>query len=307
MTEVREFDQWCEDLHGICGHYEGVARDRQRAVRGLIHSRKFDGLDVAAVAGDVKAIRRDRHGIRRDQAEHIFCIIQTAGQLQVDHNGATSLIGPGDCLLLDSTKEGLLAFTGRGRLLSLHMPRGLFMQSCRGNVQIGRRLACDHPLAPSIRQQIQHFTLGWDASAAVGKANSDLLLGMIQLAFCKPGNFSKELDAQCAERRFALALEVIDRNLASEGLSLRWLAHEIGMSTRQVQRLFEAERTTFAREVRDRRLNLAASNLRRRRPVGKARISEIAYNSGFRDLSNFNRGFKSRFGMTPREYLETMG
>ena len=86
-----------------------------------------------------------------------------------------------------------------------------------------------------------------------------------------------------------------------------WLAHEIGMSTRQVQRLFEAERTTFAREVRDRRLNLAASNLRRRRPVGKARISEIAYNSGFRDLSNFNRGFKSRFGMTPREYLETMG
>lgn len=307
MTELLEFDRWCADLHGICGHYEGVARDRQRTVRGLIHPRKFDGLDVADVAGDVKAIRRDRRGIRRDDAEHIFCIIQTAGQLQVDHNGERSLVGPGDCLLLDSTREGVLSFTGQGRLLSLHMPRALFMQSCRGNVQIGRRLAGDHPLAPSIRQQIQHFTLGWDPTAAVGKASADLLLGMIQLAFCKPGNFSKELDAQSGERRFALVLDVLERNLTREDLSLRWLAHEIGMSTRQVQRLFEAERTTFAREVRDRRLNLAASHLRRRRPAGAARISDVAYNSGFRDLSNFNRGFKSRFGMTPREYLEAIG
>ncbi len=306
MNEQIEFDRWCEDLRGICGHYQGVARDRQRAVRGLIHPRKFDGLDVADVAGDVQAISRDHRGIRRDDAEHIFCIIQAAGQLHVTHDGVASLLGVGDCLLLDSTKEGVLSFVGPGRLLSLHMPRALFMKSCRGQVQIGRRLAGDHPLAPSIRQQIQHFTLGWDPDAPVGKASADLLLGMIQLAFCRPGDFSKELDAQQPERRFAIVLNVIDRNLTSEVLSLDWLAREVGMSTRQIQRLFKSEQTTFAREVRDRRLNLAASHLRRGRQAGSARISNVAYESGFRDLSNFNRGFKSRFGMTPREYLEVM-
>lgn len=306
MAGEIEFDRWCDDLQGICGHYQGVARDRQRAVRGLIHPRKFDGLDVADIAGDVQAIRRDRAGIRRDEAEHVFCIIQATGQLHVSHDGVSSLLGPGDCLLLDSTKEGVLSFNGPGRFLSLHMPRALFMKSCRGQVQIGRRLAGDHPLAPSIRQQIQHFTLGWDPSAAVGKASADLLLGMVQLAFCRAEDFSKELDAEEPEKRLAVVLQVIDSNLTSEVLSLAWLAREVGMSTRQIQRLFKAEQTSFAREVRDRRLNLAASHLRRHQQARPARISEVAYDSGFRDLSNFNRGFKSRFGMTPREYLEAM-
>jgi AraC family transcriptional activator of tynA and feaB len=34
-------------------------------------------------------------------------------------------------------------------------------------------------------------------------------------------------------------------------------------------------------------------------------ISEIAYAWGFNDLSHFNRAFRARFGMTPREWRHT--
>ncbi len=303
MTVEMEFDRWCHDLHNICGHYDGVARRHQRRVRGGVRARQFDGLDIADVGGDVAAIHRDRRGIRRDEAEHIFCIIQAEGAMRVDHNDVRSVIDAGDCMLLDSTKEGTLGFEGQGRLLSLHMPRDTFLAACRSTVRIGHKLPATHPLAPAIRQQIYRLAAGRDATVEVGRANSGLLLDMIALAFAQPGAFSGADEDSPRDRRFALAIEIIDRNLTCDLLSLGWLAHQVGMSTRQIQRLFEAEETSFAREVRDRRLTLAASALRKARTDGRARISDIAFDSGFRDLSNFNRGFKSRFGMAPRDYL----
>jgi AraC-like DNA-binding protein len=35
------------------------------------------------------------------------------------------------------------------------------------------------------------------------------------------------------------------------------------------------------------------------------KIAEIAFDSGFGDLSNFNRAFRNEFGMTPRMYRRT--
>jgi AraC-like DNA-binding protein len=36
----------------------------------------------------------------------------------------------------------------------------------------------------------------------------------------------------------------------------------------------------------------------------KEKISTIAYDAGFRDLSYFNRSFRRRFGMTPSEWRD---
>ncbi len=306
MCDLVDFNKWCKDLAKACGHFKGVAHDHQSAVMGRVVSHDFDGLVVADICGDVAALTGNLNGIQRDKTEYIFCIIQASGKLQVDHNSESSLLGPGDCVLLDSTKESAMSFVQPGRLLVLHMPRGDFIGSCAGRVQIGHMLSANHPLAPPIRQQIQHFSQGWDSSASVGRANSDLLLGMIQLAFSNLVNFTKDHSAKNKDCQFAVALDLIQQNLTNQDLSLAWLSQQIGMSTRQVQRLFEAENTSFSSEVRDRRLTAAAARLRNPKTTRRIHISEVAFDSGFRDLSNFNRGFKSRFGMAPREYLETL-
>jgi len=90
-----------------------------------------------------------------------------------------------------------------------------------------------------------------------------------------------------------------------QGHPLGWLANKMCMSSRQVQRVFQENQTSFAKVMRAKRFRLVADRLRNSKWGEKVRISEIAYGAGFRDLSNFNRGFKLHFGQAPREYIDT--
>ena len=56
--------------------------------------------------------------------------------------------------------------------------------------------------------------------------------------------------------------------------------------------------TTFAAYLNERRLATAAELLR----TTDDTVLTIAGQVGFDNLSNFNRQFKARFGMTPRQY-----
>jgi AraC-like DNA-binding protein len=83
-------------------------------------------------------------------------------------------------------------------------------------------------------------------------------------------------------------------------LSVRLIAAWHGVTPRYVQTLFDDDGSTFTRFVLERRLDEAHRALTdaRRRAVPN---STIAYESGFTDLSNFNRAFRQRFAQTPTD------
>jgi AraC-like DNA-binding protein len=67
-----------------------------------------------------------------------------------------------------------------------------------------------------------------------------------------------------------------------------------------VQRLFEAEGTTFSEYLIDQRL-ARAHRLLCDPDASQTAISTIAYDVGFGDLSYFNRRFRRQYGLTPRD------
>ena len=71
-------------------------------------------------------------------------------------------------------------------------------------------------------------------------------------------------------------------------------------TARFVQRLFELEGTTFTEYVLAERLALAQRMLTDPRRAGE-KISSIAYDCGFGDVSYFNRMFRRRYGAVPSE------
>jgi AraC-like DNA-binding protein len=89
-------------------------------------------------------------------------------------------------------------------------------------------------------------------------------------------------------------------NLALQELSVRSVASTQGLSARYIHMLFEGEGTTFSSYVLERRLTHAYRMLRSPRFAGHA-ISAIAFDTGFGDLSHFNRSFRRRFGASPTE------
>lgn len=302
MGEMTSFDEWYSNLHDICGHYDGVPRKGQREVSGAVRVRGYRQLDVADVSGNVSRIKRDRQGIRRDQSEYVFFIVQASGQMGVDHNGHQSILDCGDCVLLDSTKEGdLLLNEAGGRLLSVHLPRQVFLSNCDQTVLFGSRLGADHPMSAALRAQFA-AQLDSKVDVAARRASTSLLFDMVRLAFSSTEDGFDAMRLSADDDRFDYAMQIINLNLKNEILSLEWLACQMGLSTRQLQRIFSNNETTFSRAVREKRLKFVAEQLQMTNYRGGIRISDLALSAGFSDISNFNRAFKDYFGRSPSGY-----
>jgi AraC family transcriptional activator of tynA and feaB len=79
------------------------------------------------------------------------------------------------------------------------------------------------------------------------------------------------------------------------------LARHLGVSPRLLQRAFEVLGVSPSRHILDMRLGFAHAALQAaaRRGAPAVTVSEVAYGSGFNDLSVFHREFRKRYGVPP--------
>jgi AraC-like DNA-binding protein len=98
--------------------------------------------------------------------------------------------------------------------------------------------------------------------------------------------------------RLAAILRMIAQQFGYPGLSVATIAAQLGISPRYVHLLLEATGFSFAQHLLAKRLEQAAELLRDPRQQGR-KITDIAQETGFADLSHFNRAFRRRFGDTP--------
>jgi len=102
----------------------------------------------------------------------------------------------------------------------------------------------------------------------------------------------------------AARLRAIKQDIANwldqPDLSVATIAAQHRLKSRWIQRLFESEGTTFTEYVLAQRLVRAHRLLTDARYAGE-KISAIALDVGFGDVSYFNRVFRRRYGVAPSE------
>ena len=109
----------------------------------------------------------------------------------------------------------------------------------------------------------------------------------------------KEVSSPDRER-LKVVLQEIEKNI-SENLTVREIAEFCGWSDSHFMRWFKKMTgLSFISYVNERRLAVAAEALKK----SNDKILSISQEAGFTNLSNFNRQFKSRYGVTPKEYRE---
>lgn len=92
----------------------------------------------------------------------------------------------------------------------------------------------------------------------------------------------------------------VEEHLSNSSFGVQWLAHEVGLSTRQLQRRLQEETgCTAATFIRNLRLERAAALLE---SGAVDTVSDAASAVGYRDASHFSRLFKEACGKVPSQY-----
>jgi AraC-like DNA-binding protein len=100
--------------------------------------------------------------------------------------------------------------------------------------------------------------------------------------------------------RLKLAKSYVVAHSHRRDITIATIAASLSVTPRYVQRLFEADGTTFSEFLNGQRL-ARAHRLLCEPGSSHVAISTIAYDIGFGDLSYFNRCFRRQYGRTPRE------
>ncbi|WP_375787428.1 helix-turn-helix domain-containing protein [Bradyrhizobium sp. Pha-3] len=119
------------------------------------------------------------------------------------------------------------------------------------------------------------------------------------LAIGEPPALGESSASAVVAARHSAALDYITAHYQEPGLSVQTVARRQGISPRYLQRLMASSGTSFTERLNELRLQrafelLTGSHARRQR------ISDIALEVGFSDVSHFNRLFRIRFGDSPR-------
>ena len=129
----------------------------------------------------------------------------------------------------------------------------------------------------------------------------DLVYDLMALAVGATRDASEAMECPGVRAARLQALkDDIAKNIDQPDLSVSSLARRHRYTPRCVQRLFEMEATTFTEYVLEQRL-LRAHRILTDPKRASEKISVVAWDSGFGDVSYFNRAFRRRYGLAPSD------
>ena len=302
--QAMAFDDWTSRLQSICGRYQPKRHDQRSTVTGYVGIMAAGGIDVAHIANNLGEVRREAQDIRRDFGENLFLLIQLEGTCGIEQKDRRDVITPGDCVLIDATRPSVFHFGGNySNHISVHLPRQLLFTKSTQSLEVSRRLAAEDPMSVMLGSLVAKLVEVEPQDKRTPHLQQ-LLFDATRQAFATQDEIDVLPRSETAGERIEIVQVLIDRHLTEENLSPRWLAEKLGVSLRTLQDDFNEFGTTPTSMIRLRRLHLAKDQLLRHKgQSGKLNIAELAYSSGFNDISYFNRCFREVFHCTPKDML----
>jgi AraC-like DNA-binding protein len=245
--------------------------------------------------------QRTRETLAADATDDIGMIVNLRGPHRVMHRKKEIVLDDGEATLVSLGEVCSFTHLPPGDIIALRVPRKQFAPLVSGVDDLYmRRIPSD---MPALRLLTDYIKLAQDVHTIASPELQHLVVGHIHdLMAVMVGATRDAIEAAEGRGLRAARLQAIKqdiaRNIDQADLSLATIAARHGCTPRFIQRLFEAEYTTFTDYVLAQRLARAHRMLTDPRRAGD-KISAIAFDAGFADLSYFNRAFRQFYGSTP--------
>jgi AraC-like DNA-binding protein len=282
-------------------HYE-FAPPRDAPFHVDLALNPFPGLLVGV--GRLQALRRrGTRELAAQMSDDAALLVNLRGAHRVEQRNQDIVLGEGEAAFTSCSDVSTIVHGGDSEMLVLRLPKAGIASLVDGlDDGWARRIPGD---LPALRLLRGYLTLAWDKQAEGGPdVQRSLVTHVYDLLAVMMGT-GPDIAAVAQERGLAAARlhaikRDIDRHLAEPDLSLAALARRHCSAERSIQRLFEAEGTTFTEYVLAQRLACAHRALADPKRQA-AKISTVALDCGFGDVSYFNRVFRRRYGAAPSD------
>jgi AraC-like DNA-binding protein len=306
LPERDRFPMYCEEIgRGYIG-LDFRTQDQSRFSAKLVFQRA--GL-VDIVHSSTVAIDSVRTPQLVSDGDNSLCVVLIEnGSAHQTQCGNEHQLAPHTAILCDGGYAGECNFITDAQYWSLRIPRpkitDLLPRVTRfAGAKLDKDITAQRLLFAYLRAA---FNVHWNAGRAT-ELYGEHIIDLVALALGADGEGRAAADERGsrAARRFAILRE-IERRSGNPNLNAATIATLLGVTPRYVHLLLEETGRSFTHHVLERRLQRAAALLRDRH-WRLRKIAEIAAETGFTDLSYFNRAFRRRFGATPSDIRHTAG
>lgn len=263
---------------------------------------------MASVFGSSQVVERSEGFIQNNPTGMIAIFFATEGDAFFFHRGGHISLKPGQALVYDADRPFLRGFNHRFRELVLTIPKQRY-----GELVVGKG-----PELPAVfdfsagggqgEQALARLVQAALEGIAIGKPQhithteptdspmfgiEEEALGLIKLILGETAGAENGL--------IAAARDHIEYNITDQDMSPAQVAAAVGISERQLGRIFSEAGTTVGRYMLGKRLELAHHALAAAEQ-DKISVGEIGRRFGFASPSHFSRTFRERYGLTPLQW-----
>jgi AraC-like DNA-binding protein len=292
-----------EALHEIFGrslqkvHVEPLSGE---AFDTAVTLRRMPGLSLYTASRSAAIYRRSRELIEHDD---VVLVAGFTASYEAHHLGRTLGMGPGEAVILTGAEPASFGGPAQRSVHLLRVPvRLLSPLAADLEAAYGRTIPAD---SRALQLLIAYLGILDDMDAASPHLLEPQVVTHIHDLMALAIGATRDA-AEIAGSRGARAArlraikEDVARSLDQPDLSVATIAARHRVKARWVQRLFESEGTTFTAYVLAQRL-VRAHRLLTNPLYAHHKVSTIALDTGFGDLSYFNRAFRRHYGVAPSE------
>jgi AraC-like DNA-binding protein len=285
----------------LVGHFSDSADFDPAAgvrFRAAMRSTYIGSTILGVCDGTFTGVRREKRHVLESQDDR-YCLTRNTSALDalVVHRGQEFTVRPGALTLFKLDEPFRSADrSSRTQFTCVYLPAAALRAMVPGLDDVaGRELASGGALSLAM----DYSDMLQKHPAAVDEAGLAIATHLLDLASIGLGAHG---DVASQARRGSLravslkaVLMILEKRFAEPDFSAQKLATAAGLSERYVNELLYEAGASFTMRLNELRLRKAAELLAR----GDGRVSDIAFDCGFNDLSYFNRCFRRRFGLTP--------
>jgi AraC-like DNA-binding protein len=298
----RKLEFWND---AACDSFTPIVSDPTdiRAFSGCLTRTKVDEITAAEVYSEAQLVRHSRSHVARTREAVFFLHMQLEGESINRQDGREARLGPGDFTLCDNTRPYEMLFQDSNSMFVLGIPDSVMR----------RHLACPErvvavPMSGStglsgllsnfLRDFWRQCRSGLDAS--VEPRVTHAILDLVASAYSLLPQAQSDRSSLATAHRLRI-INYIEAHLGDPDLTPARVAEACKMTTRYLHHLFSTEIETVARYILRRRLEECSRALAVPSQRGRT-VTAIAFDYGFNSPTHFGRVFRSRYGVTPREY-----